>query len=438
MKTVTWIGILAAAVAISACRLDATYSIGGTVTGLLGSGMVLQNSSGKYLSVIANGSFTFPSGVANNGTYSVTVKTQPTNPAQTCTVQNGIGTVAKADVTNVLVTCSQAGRFAYVANQVSNTISAFLINTGGVLTPIAGSPYLSSGAAPVSVTVDPNGAFLYVADNGSNDVSVYAIDALTGALSPSGVSIPVGVGPTAVAIDPTNQFLYVANFGANTVSAFTIDGGNGVAIAGAPYLVGRGPIALKTDPGGKFLYVTNFTDGNVSVFQIASDTGQLTPISGSPFGAAAGAVSIAIAPSGAFAYVANETAASISTYAVDASTGHLAAVAGSPSSTVSSPESVVVNPAGTFVYAANVTSKNNVANYAIAPSTGILTLGATVAAGVFPLSIAVDPSGLFVYAANDSSASVSVYSVDTTSGALTQVRGSPFPAGNGSRSIAID
>jgi 6-phosphogluconolactonase (cycloisomerase 2 family) len=98
---------------------------------------------------------------------------------------------------------------------------------------------------------------------------------------------------------------------------------------------------------------------------------------------------------------------------------------------------VAVNPAGSFLYAANVTSKNDLAAYAITPSTGAIALGSTVGAETLPLAVAVDPMGQFVYAANDGSADVSVYTVDSATGALTAVAGSPFASGSGARSIAI-
>ena len=47
--------------------------------------------------------------------------------------------------------------FAYVANQLSNNVSAYTIVAGtGVLTPVAGSPF-PAGSGPFSVTVNPNG-----------------------------------------------------------------------------------------------------------------------------------------------------------------------------------------------------------------------------------------------------------------------------------------
>ena len=441
LRIIICVAIFGTALGISSCNLDAKYAVGGTVTGLVGAGLVLEDNAGDALSVTTNGTFTFSSSVKNKHTYSVTVSTQPSSPAQTCTVHSGSGTIDKAAVTNVVVHCTQAGRFAYVANEGSNNISAFSIDsTSGVLTPIAGSPFASIGTAPVTVTVDPNGAFLYVADNTSNDVSVYAINNTTGALTSAGVAIATGKGPSAIAIDPGDHYLYVANLTDNTVSAYTLGSTSGLATAvtGSPFAAGGEPLSLKTNPDGNYLYVADFTGKDVTVFAIDSTTGALNTIAGSPFGAGAGADSIAIDPAGTFAYVANETAATISLYSINSSTGALTAVSGSPLSTVTSPESVAVDPTGRFVYAANVTAKNEIAAYSITPTTGGLTLGTTIAAGIFPLSVVVDPMGKFVYAANDNSATVSVYSADSVTGALTAVAGSPFPAGSGARSIAID
>src|ERR1700761_3767107 len=82
-----------------------TFTISGTVTGLNGTGLVLADNGGDNLAVTANGSFTFATAVARGGTYAVTVATQPSNPAQTCTVANGSGTVV-GNVASVQVTCT--------------------------------------------------------------------------------------------------------------------------------------------------------------------------------------------------------------------------------------------------------------------------------------------------------------------------------------------
>ena len=84
----------------------ATYSIGGTVSGLSGSGLVLSLNGTSSLPVAANGAFTFTQELGEGESYAVTVAVQPADPAQTCTVANGTGTVGTVDVTNVAVTCS--------------------------------------------------------------------------------------------------------------------------------------------------------------------------------------------------------------------------------------------------------------------------------------------------------------------------------------------
>jgi len=81
-----------------------TYTIGGTVSGLLGTGLVLQNNSGDNLAISGNGAFTFAVAIAIGGTYKVTVLTQPSNPAQNCDVTNGSGNPS-GNVTNVQVAC---------------------------------------------------------------------------------------------------------------------------------------------------------------------------------------------------------------------------------------------------------------------------------------------------------------------------------------------
>src|SRR6187455_51649 len=73
----------------------ATFTVGGTLAGLAtGASVVLQNNGGSNVTVSANGSFTFATAITTGGAYAVTVLTQPSTPAQTCSVTNGSGTVS--------------------------------------------------------------------------------------------------------------------------------------------------------------------------------------------------------------------------------------------------------------------------------------------------------------------------------------------------------
>jgi environmental stress-induced protein Ves len=115
------------------------YSIGGTVSGLAGGRVVLQNNGGDPVEVAGNGAFTFPTQIASGGTYNVTVRTSPSNPTQSCTVANGSGTVGAAAVTNVVVNC---------------TTSSFTV--GGQITGLAGSGLVLLNNGADNLTVSPN------------------------------------------------------------------------------------------------------------------------------------------------------------------------------------------------------------------------------------------------------------------------------------------
>ncbi len=93
-----------------------TYTVGGTVSGLAGSGLVLQNNGGDDLAITGNGGFTFATALADGSAYTVLVKTHPSDPDQTCTVSNGSGSLSGTNVNDVSVTCV--------------TLALFLINPG--------------------------------------------------------------------------------------------------------------------------------------------------------------------------------------------------------------------------------------------------------------------------------------------------------------------
>lgn len=80
------------------------FTLGGTVSGLQGSGLVLRHDGGSDLAIATDGAFEFPIALNAGETYEVTIATQPSSPEQECTVTNGAGNVS-TDVTNVLIEC---------------------------------------------------------------------------------------------------------------------------------------------------------------------------------------------------------------------------------------------------------------------------------------------------------------------------------------------
>jgi hypothetical protein len=81
----------------------AAFTVGGTIGGLTGSGLVLANGTDTTSPAPGAATFTFPTKLASAASFNVTVATQPAG--QTCTVSNGIGVILTSSVNNVDITC---------------------------------------------------------------------------------------------------------------------------------------------------------------------------------------------------------------------------------------------------------------------------------------------------------------------------------------------
>jgi 6-phosphogluconolactonase len=176
----------------------------------------------------------------------------------------------------------------------------------------------------------------------------------------------------------------------------------------------------------------------------ATGAAQITVVNPAPGGGTSNPVGFVIngteaAATPGFVYVANSigvslTLGNISVFSVDPSTGVLAPVPGSPFPGGAQPTSVTVDPFGKFLFEAsnidNLVPAKVISAFAISPSTGALTSapGSPFTAGSMPLSVSVDSTGKFLYTAdyggddnNPSPNSISEFSIDATTGALTPI-----------------
>ena len=81
------------------------FQVGGHVIGLgTRTGLALQLNGANDLAIASDGTFQFPRML--NGPYSVAVSSQPTGEPGACTVSDGDGVVADADVGDVIVQCA--------------------------------------------------------------------------------------------------------------------------------------------------------------------------------------------------------------------------------------------------------------------------------------------------------------------------------------------
>jgi hypothetical protein len=165
------------------------FTISVTVSGLAGSGLVLEDNATDKLTVTANGTFTFASTVATGGLYAVTVLTQPSNPTQNCAVTAGGGT-ATANVT-VIVSCTTNPVTATIGGMVSGLVAS----TSVILQDNGGD----------SLTITANGAFTF--KTAVTGADVYAVTVVTQPVNPNQIctvtkgSGVAGANVTTVAVN---------------------------------------------------------------------------------------------------------------------------------------------------------------------------------------------------------------------------------------------
>jgi len=439
-----------------------TYTVGGTIAGLTGSGLVLKDTlNNNQVTVLAGAAtFTITPAIASGTAYAVTVLTQPTG--QTCTPTGATGTVTTAAVTSVAVTCT-VNTFT-----VGGTITG-LTGTGLKLTDTVNSHFVTPAANATTFTITPG-----VATGGT-----YAVSVTTQPSSPAqfcrvtgGSGTIAAANVTTVAVNCTNvgQVVFVANTYDNatgTLASFTINPTTGVltptsVTPGAPAVASlgdQGPSGLAVDPTGNYLYVANQGTGcnpgpcvgnEVGVWPIPVG-GVLDPtaeVASLPISITNEPVGVAVTPAATGSYLfvgSNDTTSSVEAFHPVA--GVLGSEIGSPSASGDVPYNLVVDSTKQFVYAANLDIAS-VSGYRIGAGGALTVLGASPfgTTGTNPLIapyvIAASPIGQFIYVTDlglvppaVSAGFVNVYSYDNT-GALTFVASSPV--GTSPYGIAID
>jgi 6-phosphogluconolactonase (cycloisomerase 2 family) len=143
------------------------------------------------------------------------------------------------------------GTYLYASNFSSNSISIFKIGTATsptALSEVSGSPLSTGYTAPVTLTLDPKGQYLYVANQGSNNVAAYSINSTTALPNILTTSTTSGAfategSPSFLAFDPSGKYLYVGNQGSSAgIQTFSVSAGNLTVLP--TYVVGNTPSSI--------------------------------------------------------------------------------------------------------------------------------------------------------------------------------------------------
>jgi len=378
-----------------------------------------------------------------NGTYNTVVQ-----------AWDNCGGVGKADVTITVNAQSAPAGFLYVtnsnwipggANNINN-VTGYTIVAGGngaLAQTLQGE--VNTNIFPMSVATDKGGYRLYVGDWESGDVYAYYIYGNNGYIYPvPGAPFAMNRSVTDVAVAPSGHLVFAAlNEGASGDGVAVLEvesNGSLVPATGSPFATEIGPRALIVDPSGKYLYVAD-DSGYLEAFEISS-SGYLTPLAGSPYtmtgGGECGVLpNDIIDPVGTRLYTADRGDNSVSGYDIG-SAGVPTQIAGSPWSAEGgcvgginqsnfNPESLTIDGTGKFLYGLNGEALT-ISIFSINQSTGALTwikdtpntsVGATG-------PIRTDPTGNYLYAFGWYGG-IDVYKINHTTGDLTASPSSPIP-----------
>jgi hypothetical protein len=190
------------------------FTIGGYVSGLTGTGLVLTNNGSDDLAVNSNGAFTFASGLPAASGFSVAVATQPSG--QTCSVAEGSGALTNDNYGRVAVTCSanvpKAQRFDYAS---ASGIRALVIDDSGTLLYAACTDVPSVGPIPLYES-DPSGLVTLLGELTYEP----GMDASTQGERGGGIALQARCGPYAITLDAEDKRALVTNTATHAVATY--------------------------------------------------------------------------------------------------------------------------------------------------------------------------------------------------------------------------
>lgn len=147
------------------------------------------------------------------------------------------------------LTFHPGGRYAYLANEVDNTVAVCGYSPATGRLDIGEAQSTGTGAAtsyPAQFVVTPDGRYAYLANRGHNSLTRYAVEA-GGARLRLLDTVPVaGDFPRHIALAPGGNLLFAANQRSSTVSVFHVDRASGeLRLAGQPF---ASPVAVCALP----------------------------------------------------------------------------------------------------------------------------------------------------------------------------------------------
>ena len=182
------------------------------------------------------------------------------------------------------ITIDPSNRFAVAADLGMDKILVYRLNRDdGVLEP-HDQLAVQAGAGPRHMAFHPVGHFAYLINEIDNTINAYAYDGDAGRLQQvQSVSTlpPEFDGPSGTAevrVHPSGKFLYGSNRGHDSIAIYAIDAGTGyLRVVDYEPTLGRHPRNFNLDPSGRFLLAANHGSDSIFSYWVDQSTGELTP-----------------------------------------------------------------------------------------------------------------------------------------------------------------
>jgi 6-phosphogluconolactonase (cycloisomerase 2 family) len=445
----------------------ATYTVSGTITGLIqGRTVVLADNGATPKNFTASGTYTYTGAIPTGTAYAITVQTQPIG--QTCTVSHGSGTIGSANVVNVAVSCTaNPYTVSVTATNLAGGQTVMVQDNGGDNLNITANGTLNTFATPVNsgssyaVTVGTqptgqhcaitNGSGTIVAANVVNVVvncnNQYSVgghifgllpgtsvvlvnnNASPATFTANGLQTFTGAISTGTTYDITVQTQPLGQTCTVNNASGTIGGANVanvvVGCTGNPYTVSVTASGLAS---GQTVVLQNNGGDNLSI----AANGTLTPFATAVTSGRSYAVTVHTQPSGQNCAIGSGSgqiaAANVVNVIVDCNNQYNVGVTltglpfGSSITLQNSGDNLTLltNETANFAtplslnqsYSVSISSQapNQTCNFASGSNTGTITANVT---------IAIDCPH-FAYVTNHADSSVSIYSINNTTGVLTE------------------
>jgi 6-phosphogluconolactonase (cycloisomerase 2 family) len=317
---------------------------------------------------------------------------------------------------------------------------------GSVSGLLAGNNVVLLNNGGNSTTASANGNFMF-----TSPVASGAAYAVTVSVQPSGQNCIVTNG---------NGTVVGANVNNVKVGCSALPYTVGIIVLGLPTVTGlvlqnNGGNDLSLSTSGSFSFITPIPSGSAYKVTILTQPAGSTCFVGNGSGTITSTnVQVNVTCPWHTLYFGETGSSNVMSSYLDGTTGVLflsdfpaiPTVVADPNATVTA---ITVDPRGKFAFVASTNvslsaPSSSVSVFAIDSMSGTLAAVAgspfAGAAHASPDAITVDPTTRFVYTANNGSADVSGYAIDATTGALTTIAGSPFQiaAGAAPTSIAVD